>query len=113
MKKFIHNKFNIAVSIVALSIISFACESDGDSVGISKVTYFPSFELVAGENVVVEVGDEFEPNAIVKEGETQLEPSIDSNVDTDEPGVYTVNYSAVNSDGYAGSATQEVIVFDP
>lgn len=113
MKKFIHTKFWIAISIVSLSIVSTACDPEGDSYGVSTVTYFPSFELVDGETVVVELGDEFVPNAIVKEGENQLEPTIDSNVDTDEPGIYNVNYSAVNSDGYAGVKTQKVVVYDP
>jgi hypothetical protein len=113
MKKFIHNKFSIAIAIVALSIISFACESEGDSVGVSTVTYFPSFELPDGESTVITVGEEFVPNAIVKEGDNQLTPAIENGVDSDVPGIYTVLYSAVNSDGYTGSATQEVIVYDP
>jgi hypothetical protein len=113
MKKFIHTKFCIAIGIVSLSILSAACESEGDSFGISTITYFPSFELVDGESVVVETGNEFVPDAIVVEGENELEPTIDSNVDTEVPGIYNVVYSAINSDGYAGSATQEVIVYDP
>lgn len=112
MKKFIHTKLRIAIGIVSLSVISFACD-DGDSVGISTITYFPSFELPDGENVVIEVGDEFVPTAIVKEGENELTPTINSSVDSDAPGVYAVTYSAVNSDGYTGSASQEVVVYDP
>lgn len=113
MKKFIHNKCGIAIGVVLLSVISVACDPDGDSYGVSTITYFPSFELVDGENVVVEVGENFVPNAIVKEGESNLEPTIDSNVDSDVPGIYSVSYSAVNSDGYTGSASQEVVVYDP
>jgi hypothetical protein len=113
MKKFIHTKFWIAIGIASLSIISFSCDPDGDSVGVSTITYFPSFELVDGESVVIEVGDEFVPDAIVKEGENELTPVIDNGVDSDVPGIYSVLYSAVNSDGYTGSATQEVVVYDP
>jgi hypothetical protein len=113
MKKFIHTKFCIAIGIVSLSTIFFSCESEGDSVGISTVTYFPSFEIVDGESVVIETGDDFVPDAIVMEGENELEPTIDTNLDKEVPGIYSVVYSAVNSDGYAGSATQEVVVYDP
>ncbi|RAW01865.1 immunoglobulin-like domain-containing protein [Pseudochryseolinea flava] len=113
MKNFIHTKLRIAVGIVALFAITSACDSDGDSVGVSTVTYFPSFEIVDGENVVVEVGDDFAPDAIVMEGETELEPTIDTDLNMNVPGIYSVVYSAVNSDGYAGTATQEVVVYDP
>jgi hypothetical protein len=113
MKKFIHTKICIAIGIVSLSMISFSCDPDGDSFDVSTVTYFPTFELVAGESVVIETGDNFVPDAIVKEGENELTPTIDNGVDSDVPGIYSVVYSAINSDGYAGSATQEVIVYDP
>jgi hypothetical protein len=113
MKKIIHNKFRIAIGIVALFMISFACESEGDSFGVSTLTSFPSFELPDGESTVITVGEEFIPTAIVMEGENELTPTIDNGVDSDAPGIYTVLYSAVNSDGYTGSATQEVIVYDP
>lgn len=112
MKKFINIKFWTAMVVASLSMISFACE-DGDSVDISTTTFFPTFELVDGESVVIETGEGFVPDAIVTEGETELEPTIDSNVDDEVPGVYTVVYSAVNSDGYAGTASQQVIVYDP
>lgn len=112
MKKFIHTKFWMAIGIVSLSMISIACE-DGDSYGVSTVTYFPTFELVAGESVVIEKGEDFTPEAIVTEGETVLTPTISSNVNKNVPGIYNVVYSAVNSDGYAGTASQEVVVYDP
>lgn len=113
MKKFIHTKFWIATAIASLSLTTIACDKEGDSYGVSTITYFPSFELVDGEDVVVEVGDEFVPNVIVREGDKELEPTIDSNVDSDVPGVYNVSYAAVNSDGYTGSAEQKVVVYDP
>jgi len=113
MKKFIHTKFCFALGIVSLSMVSIACDPEGDSFGVSTITYFPSFELVEGESVVITVGEDFVPEAIVMEGENELTPDIDNTVDNDVPGIYNVLYSAVNSDGYTGSATQEVTVYDP
>lgn len=113
MKKHIYNKIGSGVMTMALAATLFSCDPEGDSVGVSTVTYFPSFELPDGANVVIETGEAFTPNAIVMEGESELTPDISNGVDNQTPGVYLVTYSAENSDGYSGSATQQVIVFDP
>jgi hypothetical protein len=88
----------------------YSCE-DGDSVDISSVTIFPLLEFE--ESVAVEVGEQFTPFATAKEGETDLEVGIDSNVDNTEIGVYSVNYSAENTEGYSKVGTQTVVVHDP
>lgn len=88
----------------------YSCE-DGDSVDISSVTIFPVLEFE--ETVTVEVGEQFTPSATAKEGDTELEVGIDSNVDNTEIGVYSVNYSAKNTEGYSKVGTQTVVVHDP
>ncbi|MFT6866413.1 MAG: hypothetical protein ACJA08_001244 [Cyclobacteriaceae bacterium] len=113
MKRYIYNIFNIASAFAVLSILFFSCDEDGDSVGVSTVTYFPSFELTAGDNVVITKGTSFTPEAVVMEGENVLTPTITNGVDNAVPGVYQVLYSALNSDGYSGAKSQQVIVYDP
>lgn len=113
MKTYIHNKLKIVMTIVMLSIASLSCEEEGDSFGISTVTYFPTFELTDGNRVVITTGSDFTPKAVVLEGENELTPDIENGVNNSVPGIYPVIYSAENSDGYSGSATQQVIVYNP
>ena len=112
MKTYIYRLRSLAI-ILLLFIVTVSCDKDGDSVGISSVTYFPTFELTAGEMVVIKTGDTFTPGATVMEGDTELTPDIEDGVDNTAPGIYYVVYSAVNGDGYSGSAVQTVIVHDP
>ncbi|MEQ8339402.1 MAG: DUF5011 domain-containing protein [Cyclobacteriaceae bacterium] len=107
------NKYMGILAVIGLSIGGLSCESEGDSVGISTVTYFPTFELTDGENVVIATGSAFTPSATVKEGETELTPDIVNPVNNSTPGIYEVIYSAENSDGYPGSKSQQVIVYNP
>lgn len=99
--------------VTLLSIITVSCDSEGDSVGISQTTFFPTFELTDGEMVVIETGSTFTPSATVMEGTNTLTPTIDNGINSAVPGVYNVVYSAENTDGYSGSTTQTVIVYDP
>ena len=115
MKKMnnILNKYIGILAVIVLAVMTFSCENDGDSIGISTVTYFPTFELTDGENVVITTGSTFTPSATVKEGENELTPDIVNPVNNSTPGIYQVLYSAENSDGYAGSKSQQVVVYNP
>jgi hypothetical protein len=99
--------------MASLLVVLISCEPEGDSFGVSTATYFPTFEFPEGNSVVITTGSTFTPNALVKEGETELTPAVDNEVDVDVPGIYEVEYSAINSDGYPGSATQQVVVYNP
>ena len=113
MKKYTYKIYESLLTIALFVLISFSCETEGDSFNVSSETKFPSFELPAGEEVVISKGTTFAPEAIVKEGENELTPIIDNGVDVTTPGVYIVTYSAENSDGYSGTKSQQVIVYDP
>lgn len=108
-KKFISNI--IVIGVLAVSL--FSCEKDGDSVGISTETIFPTIDITAGTQVVIETGGSFTPDAVAKEGENTIEYSVDNTLDNSSPGVYAITYSAANSDGYQNSSEQLVIVYDP
>lgn len=113
MKKYIQNRFYAAIAVASLLVACMSCDDEGDSFGISKTTQFPTFEFPQGNTVVITTGSSFSPDAVVKEGENALTPVISNDVDADVPGIYEVEYSAINSDGYPGSATQQVVVYDP
>lgn len=98
----------IIISLIFANL--FSCK-EGDSYDVSKVTVFPTFEL---EPVAVcELGTSFTPAAIAMEGDEILPVTIIGDFSTDIPGVYTVGYSATNSDGYSKTAQQLVFVYDP
>lgn len=96
---------------VFLLLFLTACEQDLDTEGISKVTIFPTIEFEPLK--VVALGDSFTPTAIATEGGTEIPVTIAGTVDTGTVGIYSITFSATNSDGIAGSVTQTVVVHDP
>lgn len=77
----------------------------------STITYFPAFEYEA--LVAVEVGTSFTPSVKAYEGDNEIDVTITGSSDTNTVGVYSYTFSATNSDGYLGTATQVVVVHDP
>ncbi len=100
MKKYIY---------ILLSLIIFSCADDGED--NSFTTYYPTFTYE--ELVVVELGGSFNSSVTATEDGVNLEVSTSGSVDTNTVGVYLVDYSATNSDGFNGSVTQTVVVHDP
>jgi len=92
---------------VILAIVSCTEEDPIES----TITNFPTFDFQP--LVVIEIGDSFTPGATAMEGENEIDVVISGTVNANQVGVYNVSYSATNSDGYDGSASQVVIVHDP
>lgn len=92
------------------SALLVSCDEQ-DTGNVSSVTNYAVFEF--DPMVVVPLGGTFTPAGVATEGGVELPVEVDSNVDTSTVGVYTVSYSAVNSDGYSASGTQIVVVHDP
>jgi hypothetical protein len=102
-----------------------SCERDLETEGITKkITYYPVFELDGEEEIVIHAGDDFSlPGAVATEqgSEIPVTTSITGtyftgSVDAIDPtiaDIYNVSYSAVNKDGYAGSASRIVSVLPP
>lgn len=102
------------ITILMLVVFS-ACEKDYDSF-ITKITYYPTFELDGGVFIRHQAGTPYtDPQVIAKEGDTEIEvtaipnPNI-GDVDSNVPGIYAIDYFATNIDGYDGTATRYVIV---
>jgi hypothetical protein len=112
MKKFIHNKLCMAAMALLFAALT-SCESEGDSIGISTLTKFPTFEFPNGTTSVITTGTTFTPSVVVKEGDKELTPVISTSLNVNVPGIYNVGYTAINSDGYPGTASQQVIVYNP
>ncbi len=93
-----------------ITLFVWSC-SDDDAKDVSSITNYPTFTY--DELVIVELGGSFNSSVTATEDGTNLEVSTSGSVDTNTVGVYLVNYSATNSDGFSGSVTQTVIVHDP
>lgn len=107
-------------SLLVVFILS-GCERDLETEGVYRVTYFPTFEVVDGDQVVVSApGDSFtDPGASASEDGVELEvttrvsgrytgysgDAIGAAIDE-----YTFTYSAINGDGYPGTANRTVAV---
>lgn len=123
------------IYILCLLIVLGGCEREFESEGVSRTTTYPTFEM-AGEEIIVIVKDDAytDPGIIATEGgaEIPVEKSVVGSsfieagstqpedvtyrnlteVDASTPGIYTVTYSAVNSDGFAGTVQRTVFVLE-
>lgn len=103
-------KIFLYISIVASLI---GCNNDLETEGLSRITYYPTFELTGGNLMLYKVGDPYtEPGIKVTEGGNDIPFTTTGTVDTSVPGFYSISYSAVNKDGFPGTATRTVVVLE-
>ncbi|MFI0428178.1 immunoglobulin-like domain-containing protein [Mariniflexile sp. HMF6888] len=102
---------NILKSLTCIMVL-FLSSCDTETTGnVSSVTNYPVFEY--NDFAVIEKGSTFSGGATATEGGADLPVTVTSNLDVDNPGVYDVTYSAVNSDGFTANVNQTVVVYDP
>lgn len=96
-----------------IACLLFSCESD-DTAHVSFVTTYPTI-ILEGESIMTsELGTPFtDPGAVAKVGDTEIELDKVGQVDSDQPGVYPITYTATNSDGFSRSEVRQVVVYDP
>lgn len=106
-----------SVFIFTIFILLASCKKDkiistADQVGISKVTYFPILTMKGDNIMVVEKGGTFtDPGVTAKAGESDVPVTSTGTVNTSTPGIYTINYSATNKDGFSASLRRTVAVY--
>lgn len=77
----------------------------------SEITEYAEFEVMGGQYMYIPVGTAFEdPGVTATAGEDELEVQISGAVDAETPGVYVINYTAVNADGFPATTTRYVAV---
>ena len=102
----------IFLSLIAI-IIFTSCD-DNDTADVSSVTAYATFDYKP--TVAIALGGTYDPNTVTAtEDGNPLEVGISGaeDVDTNTVGAYKVIFSATNSDGYAATVTQTVVVHDP
>lgn len=116
-----NNIKNIRILVAMALVFSiFSCNTE-DEIGTTLITNYPVFELNGDDLIFINMGETFtDPGVVVTENEVEIEYTTSivsdfkdlSAIDTNEPDIYHITYSAVNKDGFAGTATRTVIVTD-
>ncbi len=113
------------ITIILLLGITSGCEKESEGWSTSKITYYVTFDFdlaegadqLGNQKIVLSKGESYDvtSNFEAKEGDTDVKDKteITGTVDSNTPGYYVINYSAVNSDGYSASASLGVVVGDP
>lgn len=91
--------------------------SDPESEGKSRITYYPTIELIGDKLQVVEKGKAYEDpgyTSTMAGNDVTDQVVVTGNVDTSKSGLYTLTYTTVkNSDGFGSSTSRTVFVCDP
>ena len=103
--------------IFSLAVLFAACKKDDPvvytdtQVGISRVTHYPTFQMTGAGLIVIVKGSTFtEPGIKAFEGTAQLTIQTTGSVNTNATGIYVIQYSATNKDGFSSSVSRTVVV---
>ena len=99
-------------ALIALSLAS--CEKDTE--GVTDILDYPVITLAGDQTGLLTVGDKFEDpgyTAVLGEEDYTGNVEVSTDLDTSEPGFYTVTYSVANPEGFSAVATREVWVNNP
>ena len=110
LKKYISVFCSIALLLTACAKKE-VIKSSSSTVGISKITFFPTIETLGERLIILQEGDAYTDagaSAIVN-GEEQ-EYSTNLTVDVNTPGIYDIVYSIENEDGFSVSDWRTVVV---
>lgn len=102
-----------------INIVGFAClllfiSCEKETEGISFETNYANFELTGANPYNLPLGTAYtEPGVKAEAAGEELPVTASNNIDHTKLGIYVVNYSATNVDGYKANTTRTVAVFDP
>ncbi|MDR2499140.1 MAG: DUF5012 domain-containing protein [Tannerellaceae bacterium] len=100
-------------AVLALALALTACDKETE--GLSRVTYYCELELQGPSTVLVSLDGQYnEPGYIATENGEDVSSNVivSGAVNTAKPGLYTLVYTANNSDGFPKTASRTVIVYD-
>lgn len=108
-------RYSSFILIAFVAIIS-SCSKDPiisthDKVGTSKVTYYPNFTLTGSGIVSLVQGAAFtDPGVKASAGGADIPVITTGAIDVNTVGLYTLTYTATNTDGFSSTATRTVVV---
>lgn len=92
-----------------ITMFLFSCEKETE--GLSRITYYATFDMAGDDFLFVKINTAFsDPGVTATEDGKPLQVTSKGTVDTSKPGVYILQYSAVNSDGLSSSISRRVAV---
>jgi len=98
---------------IAVAFVLSSC--DKESLGVSKVTTYATMTLNGASTIFWQKGTPYiDQECEALEGTTDLSADVvvENNVDVSTMGIYSVNYSVENSDGFWAFKSRKVIVCD-
>ena len=103
---------------IFFTITAFAaCNKDDNfnyapgTVGISKIIYFPSVTINGDRLIILNEGDTYtEPGVVATLNGDSVQYTTTGQVNASVPGVYDLQYTAVNEQGYSASDWRTVVV---
>jgi len=100
--------------IAVLLFITYSCERNLTSEGVSKTTTYVVMTVTGDPFMSIAKGTPFtDPGVTAMEGDVSATVTTTGTVDSNTPGVYTLDYTAVNKEGYSVSESRIVCVYDP
>jgi hypothetical protein len=116
------NKMKKIISLIIIAIGGlFAACTEVETKDVSKVTYYPNIEVLGDEVMYIAKGATFtDPGAKAMAGDTEIKYTSEASgqyrgektLNTAVTDEYIITYSALNADGFKGSATRKVIVYE-
>lgn len=108
---------NLIYGILLAAVGTLGTTSCGDpsTEGVTQITYYAKLTLNGDAAMTVNKGETFvDPGCTaVMRGEDVSDQVVASgHVDTSKSGVYTVDYSVTNADGFVASTSRTVYVYD-
>ena len=107
----------IPVLMLALVTVFSSCDKDEinnseTNVGRSDVTVYPILTLNGEQFMTVPLNGSFtDPGAVAKEGTATIQYTTSGAVNTGTVGVYRIQYTAANKDGFTASTYRWVAVY--
>jgi hypothetical protein len=111
MKKIFRFLFITSIAISTVMLNACISDEDKDSYGLSKVTTFPTLELLGDAECWIVKGASFQDPGYQSEfnvGDVVIAGSVNSNAQ----GLYELSYTATNTEGYSVTKTRKVFVAD-
>ena len=110
-------KKNLLYSMILMLATMFvtSCEKDSTE-GLTFVTYYPTLTLEGESIITFPKGSPYQDpgySATLQGEDVTDQVEVSSNVNTSQSGLYSVTYSITNEDGFAKTASRQVLVVDP
>ena len=99
------------IGISLLAVFFTACDKDTED--ISFVTNYPVLTMAGDALTIINKGDAYtDPGVTSMIGEEVGEVTVTGSANASEGGIYKIDYTSTNADGFSAVATRYVIVMD-